>query len=308
LFISSGHDLFGSLLVIILTSGIYFCILPSLLSLLVTREIYYWLCLVLALWLKLMILRRNRGPSVCAHTRLCYSAHTSITVGSHNPLWDYINMLSLHELFLPCEIHYWCHFYNGVMVKDLWSRGETESLLCMHTQDFAAWRMTVPKSLVMIHYGITLMCYLPSTFPWNNFYVVGQVIKQHLSSLLDQKGIPLSCVVSFLLILVVTTHTSSLCILVVKVKPWSFLVLENNWLALKMEIGFPCCWDAGVCSFAPLFNPCIPKPSQFISHEETDEQPDQMDFYPNAWPFASKCELSTLGLPMVLRGLAQCQK
>jgi hypothetical protein len=41
--------------------------------------------------------------------------------------------------------------------------------------------------------------------------------------------------------------------------------------------------------------------------EETDEQPDQMDFYPNAWPFASKCELSTLGLPMVLRGPAQCQ-
>jgi hypothetical protein len=37
--------------------------------------------------------------------------------------------------------------------------------------------------------------------------------------------------------------------------------------------------------------------------EETDEQPDQMDF-PNAWPFASKCELSTLALPMVLRGPA----
>jgi hypothetical protein len=40
-----------------------------------------------------------------------------------------------------------------------------------------------------------------------------KVIKQHLSSLLDQKGIPLPCVVSFLLILVVTTHTSSLYIL-----------------------------------------------------------------------------------------------
>jgi hypothetical protein len=55
-----------------------------------------------------------------------------------------------------------------------------------------------------------------------------KMIKQHLSSLLDQKGIPLSCVVSFLLILVVTTYRSSLCILCVKVKPWSFLVLENN--------------------------------------------------------------------------------
>jgi hypothetical protein len=55
-----------------------------------------------------------------------------------------------------------------------------------------------------------------------------EVIKQHLSSLLDQKGIPLSCVVSFLLILVVTTYTSSLYVLCVKVKPWSFLVLEDS--------------------------------------------------------------------------------
>jgi hypothetical protein len=145
-------------------------------------------------------------------------------------------------------------------------------------------------------------------FPWNNFNVVCRVIKQHLSSLLDQEGIPLSYVVSFLLILVVTTHTSSLYILCVKVKPWSFLVSRDNWLALKMEICFPYCWDAGVCSFALLFNPCIPEPSQFISHEEMDEQSDQMDFYPNAWPFVSKCELSTLGLLMVLRGPAQCQK
>jgi hypothetical protein len=49
LFISSGHDLFGSLLVTILTSGIYFCMLPSLLSLLVSREISYWLRLVMVL-------------------------------------------------------------------------------------------------------------------------------------------------------------------------------------------------------------------------------------------------------------------
>jgi hypothetical protein len=45
-----------------------------------------------------------------------------------------------------------------------------------------------------------------------------------------------------------------------------------------MEIGFPCCSDAGVCSFTLLFNSCIPESSHFISHEETDEQPDPMDF------------------------------
>ena len=103
-----------------------------------------------------------------------------------------------------------------------------------------------------------------------------EVTKQHLSSLLDQKGIPLSFVVDLGSDF---THTSFICIFCVKVKPWSFLVLKNSWLALKMEICFPCCWDAGVCSFALLFNPCMPEPSQFISHEETDEQHGQMDFY-----------------------------
>jgi hypothetical protein len=72
-------------------------------------------------------------------------------------------------LFLPREIHYWCQFCNGVIVKDLWYRGETESLLWMCTQDFAAWRMPVSRSLVMIHYGITLMRYPPLTFPLKQF-------------------------------------------------------------------------------------------------------------------------------------------
>jgi hypothetical protein len=161
LFISLGHNLIDSLLVTLLTGGVTLCKLSSLTSLFVLSEISYWLCLVLALWLKLMIMRRNRGPSVCAHTRLCCSVHASITVSSHNPLWDYINMLSLHNLFLPREIHYWCQFCNGVMVKDLWYRGETEGLLWMRTQDFAAWRMPVSRSLVMIHCGTTLMCALP---------------------------------------------------------------------------------------------------------------------------------------------------
>ena len=47
-----------------------------------------------------------------------------------------------------------------------------------------------------------------------------EIIKQHLSSLLDQKGIPLSCMVSFLFDLGDgCTHTSSLYVLCVKVKP-----------------------------------------------------------------------------------------
>jgi hypothetical protein len=46
---SSGRDLFGSLLVTILTSGVYFCKLPSLLSLIVPRKFSHWLSLVMAL-------------------------------------------------------------------------------------------------------------------------------------------------------------------------------------------------------------------------------------------------------------------
>jgi hypothetical protein len=253
----------------------------------------------MVLWLKLTVPRRNRGPPVGIHTRLCCSARAGITVSSCNPLWDYINVLSWHNLVLPCEILYWCQFGSGVMINDLWCRSETESLLWMRTQDCATRRMLVSRSLVMIHCGTTLMVIFRVLLPWNNFYVVCQVIKQHLSSLLDQKGHTTSYVWSlFPWLWSDCTHTSSLCILCVKVKPWSFLVLENNWLALKMEIGFSCRWDAGVCSFALLFNPCIPSPSQFISHEETDEPPDQMDFYPNAWSTVNKSELSTLGLPM----------
>jgi hypothetical protein len=208
----------------------------------------------MVLWLKPMMPRRNWGPPVNVHTWLRYLARAGITVSSYNPLWDYINVLSWHKLFLPCEIHYWCQFGNGVTINDLWCRSETESPLWMYTQGYAAWRMLVSRSLVMIHYGITLMCYLPSTLPWNNFYVVCQVIKQQLSTLSDQKDIPLLCVVFFILILVVTTHTSSLYILCVEVKPWSFLVSRDNRLALNMEIYFPCCWDAGVCSFALLYS------------------------------------------------------
>ena len=104
-----------------------------------------------------------------AHTWLRYLAPVGITVNNHNPLLDYIDMLSLCKLFLPREIHYWCQFCNGVMVKNLWYHGKSESLLWMCTQDFAAWRMPVSRSLVMIHCGTTLMCDLLWTPPLKQF-------------------------------------------------------------------------------------------------------------------------------------------
>jgi hypothetical protein len=57
---------------------------------------------------KTMAPRWNRGPPVDAYTWLRYLAPVGITVNSHNPLLDYIDMLSLRKLFLPHETHYRC--------------------------------------------------------------------------------------------------------------------------------------------------------------------------------------------------------
>jgi hypothetical protein len=219
----------------------------------------------MVLWLKPMVPRWNRGPSVCAHTWLCCSTRVGITVSSCNPLWDYVNVLSWHNLFLLRKIRYWCQFGNGVTIKDLWCRSETESLLWMRTQGCATRQMLVSRSLGMIHCGTTLMCYLL----WISS------LKQFLCCLSSDQA-------TFIISVGSKGHTTFMCGLI------SF--------------------DLGVCLFTFLFNLCIPEPSQFILPKETEEQPDQMDFYPSAWSLVNQSELTTLGLPMVLRGHAQCQK
>jgi hypothetical protein len=123
----------------------------------------------------------------------------------------------------------------------------------MYPQGYAAWRMLVSRSLVMIHCGTTLMCDLPWTPPLKRFlccflqqssnichhFWIKRVYNSNVflgkfsthseisnknqnlfvSNCVLKKNSPLSYVVSFLLILVVTTHTSSLYVLCVKVKP-----------------------------------------------------------------------------------------
>jgi hypothetical protein len=102
------------------------CVLSPLLNPVVWCEISYWLCLVMALWLKQTVPRRNRGPSVCAHTRLCWSARAGIAVSSCNPLWNYINVLSGHNLFTLRGFHYWCCCL--VMVSGLMTCGAAAKL------------------------------------------------------------------------------------------------------------------------------------------------------------------------------------
>jgi hypothetical protein len=44
--------------------------------------------------------QQNLEPLVIVHARLCYLAHAGIEVSSHDPLWNYPNMLSSVDLFL----------------------------------------------------------------------------------------------------------------------------------------------------------------------------------------------------------------
>jgi hypothetical protein len=166
-----------------------FCILSSWLSLFVSREISYWLCLVMVLWLKPMVSWRNRGPPVNVHTWLCCSARDGIMVSSCDPLLDYIDVSSLHTLVLPRGIHYW---WCSVMVSRLMTYGATAKLRapCECTRKvmlFGACRYRVlwSWSIVELHWYVILHGLLP----WNNFCVVAETIKQPMPSLLDQKSI-----------------------------------------------------------------------------------------------------------------------
>jgi hypothetical protein len=164
----------------------------------------------------------------------------------------------LHKLFLPREILYWCQFGDGVTINDLWCRCETESPLWMYTQGYAAWRMLVSRSLVMIHCGTTLMCYLSWTFPWNKFYVVCEVIKQHISSLLDPKRAYHFRVWSLFFDLdsdyLYKFPLHPLC----KGETLELFSVGRQLISSKMEIDFPYSWNAGVCPVVLLLNPCIP--------------------------------------------------
>jgi hypothetical protein len=194
----------------------------------------------MVLWLKPMVPRWDRGPPVNVHTWLRYLARAGITVSSCNPLGDYINVLSWHNLFLLREILYWCQFGNGVTINDFWCRSKTKSPLWMYTQGYAAWRMLVSMSLVMIHCGTTLICDLPWTSPLEQFLCcLSSDQATSIISVRSKGHTPYLCGLFPLDLDSDCTHRSFLCILCVKVKPWSFLVSRGNWLALKMEIDFP---------------------------------------------------------------------
>jgi hypothetical protein len=93
------------------------------------------------------------------HTGFCCLAHAGIKVSSHDPLWNYTDVLSSVDIFLEII-----------------------------------------------------------------FVLFVKMIKQHLSEFIGSKGHTTFMCGLFSLILIVITYTSSLYILCVKVKPWSFLL------------------------------------------------------------------------------------
>jgi hypothetical protein len=283
----------------------------------------------MVLWLKPMVLRRNRGPPVNVHTWLCCSARAGIMVSSCNPLWDYINVLSWHNLFTLCEILYW---WCSVMVSRLMIFGAAAKLRspCECTRKVmllgAFWyRGLWSWSIVELHWCVIFRGLLPwndfCVVCWNNqttyaitfrskeyitlMYSLGEVLtssevfieNRNLSVSSCVVKSPHSCMVSFLLALVVIVHLQvPFASFVVKVKSWSFLVLRDTWLVLKSRfLSYVAKMQEFVHSLLcwPMhFQPC------WFVIKEINEQHGGMDLYSSIWPPASKCEPSTLDLPM----------
>jgi hypothetical protein len=140
----------------------------------------------------LVVVIHYETMSMCYLDTICF-CYVRFIIGASSVMVSWLRTYgAAAKLRAPCECTRKVMLLGACWYRGLWSWSIVELHLCM------------------IFHGL---------LPWNNFYVVCEVIKQHLSSQLDQKGTPLSCVVLFLLVLVVTTYTCSLYILCVKVKP-----------------------------------------------------------------------------------------
>jgi 4-hydroxyphenylpyruvate dioxygenase-like putative hemolysin len=123
---------------------------------------------------------------VNVHARLCCLAHAGIEVSRHDPLWSLIN-LSLETI--------------SMMFEEI---------------DHVTYAITVgSKEYITLMYSfVNFSTYFEISIKNQNLSVSNRVIKATQS-----------CVVPFLLTLVVTAHIQvPFASFVVKVKPWSFLV------------------------------------------------------------------------------------
>ena len=167
------------------------------------------------------------------------------------------------------------------MVNDLWCRSETESLLWMCTHDFAAWRMLVSKSLVMIHCGTTLMCDLPWTPPLKQFLcclsndqatsIISIGSKGHTTFMCGRFSFDLGSDYSYKFPLHPLCKGGALELFSVDRQ----LISSHNgdWISPAVEM------QEFVHSLSYLTH-IFPKQASSSHMRKTDEQHDQMDFYP----------------------------
>jgi hypothetical protein len=66
----------------------------------------------------LMVPRRNREPQVGAHTWLSCSTRAGITVNSHDPLRDYVDVLSFVDILLEWSWHF--VICRDILSKSIW--------------------------------------------------------------------------------------------------------------------------------------------------------------------------------------------
>jgi hypothetical protein len=111
----------------------------------------------------------------------------------------------------------------------------------MYTQGYAAWRMLVSKSLVMIHCGITPMYDLPWTPPFETISVLFvEVTKQHLSSPLKKRAYHFPVWSLSFDLSSDYLYKFPLCPLC-KGEAVKLFSIERQLISSQMEIDFPCC-------------------------------------------------------------------
>jgi hypothetical protein len=157
---------------------------------------------------------------------------------ARHALVSWLVVIIHYETISMCYLGTICFCYvrffigaSSVMVSWLMTYGATAKLRasceCAHRVVLLVgcwYRGLWSWSIVEPHWCVIFRGLLP----WNNFYVVCRSDQATSIIFAGSKGHTTFMCGLFSLILVVTIYTSSLYVLCVKVKPWSFLVLKNN--------------------------------------------------------------------------------
>jgi hypothetical protein len=138
---------------------------------------------------------RLRAFCECAH-RICCLVHAGIKVSSHDLLWNYVNILSPVDLSLEII---------SMMVDEIY-------------HDTYAITVESKEYITLMYSLVNFLPIQKSPTKIQTYLCLNHVIKIHLPMCGRMSSDSSSDY----------THTSSLYVLCVKVKPWIFLVLRDN--------------------------------------------------------------------------------